>query len=303
MQAVYQTIDSVAASKASVFITGESGTGKELAAEAVHSASPRAGREFVALNCGAIPRDLLESEVFGHVKGAFTGATVGPRRGGQTGRWRHAVPRRNRRDAAGHAGQAAALRADRHVLAGRLLAHRAGGCALRLRHQPRPDAGGAGRPVPRGSVLPPVCRADRTAAAARARRGRAADRPAFPGAVQHARKAAASAASAPDAEAALLAYPWPGNVRQLQNVGAQRGGAARRRAGGCGHAAAAGGPAGRGDPAARSDAPRRSASPIRRSLRPERAAEAEWTARADRALRGFQPPPCPSRRRPRRTSR
>ncbi len=75
MLAVYQVIRSVAASKASVFITGESGTGKELAAEAVHKSSPRANKEFVALNCGAIPRDLLESEVFGHVKGAFTGAT------------------------------------------------------------------------------------------------------------------------------------------------------------------------------------------------------------------------------------
>ena len=75
MQAVYRTIESVAASRANIFITGESGTGKELAAEAVHKASPRAARPFVALNCGAIPRDLLESEIFGHVKGAFTGAT------------------------------------------------------------------------------------------------------------------------------------------------------------------------------------------------------------------------------------
>ena len=74
MQGVYRTIESVAASRASVFITGESGTGKELAAEAVHKASARAGRGFVPLNCGAIPRELLESEIFGHVKGAFTGA-------------------------------------------------------------------------------------------------------------------------------------------------------------------------------------------------------------------------------------
>jgi len=75
MRAVYDVLKGVAPSKASVFITGESGTGKELAAEALHRLSPRAPLSFIALNCGAIPRDLLESEVFGHVKGAFTGAT------------------------------------------------------------------------------------------------------------------------------------------------------------------------------------------------------------------------------------
>jgi two-component system repressor protein LuxO len=74
MQAVYRTIESVAPSRANVFITGESGTGKELAAEAIHKASPRAKGPFVAINCGAIPKDLIESEIFGHVKGAFTGA-------------------------------------------------------------------------------------------------------------------------------------------------------------------------------------------------------------------------------------
>lgn len=74
MQAVYGKIRSVARSMATVFITGESGTGKELCAEAVHSASPRASGPFIALNCGAIPGDLLESEVFGHLRGSFTGA-------------------------------------------------------------------------------------------------------------------------------------------------------------------------------------------------------------------------------------
>jgi two-component system, repressor protein LuxO len=75
MQAVYQTIDAAAPSKASVFITGESGTGKELCAEAIHRKSGRRDGPFVALNCAAIPRDLMESEIFGHAKGAFTGAT------------------------------------------------------------------------------------------------------------------------------------------------------------------------------------------------------------------------------------
>jgi DNA-binding NtrC family response regulator len=74
MQSVYDKIRSVATSMATVFITGESGTGKELCAEAVHKASARAGGPFVALNCGAIPVDLLESEVFGHLRGSFTGA-------------------------------------------------------------------------------------------------------------------------------------------------------------------------------------------------------------------------------------
>ncbi len=74
MAAVHRAIAAVARSKATVFITGESGTGKELAALAIHARSPRAGGPFVALNCGAIPFELMESEIFGHVKGSFTGA-------------------------------------------------------------------------------------------------------------------------------------------------------------------------------------------------------------------------------------
>jgi len=74
MQQVYEMVGRIAATKANVLIVGESGTGKELVARAIHTESDRAEAPFVALNCGAIPENLLESELFGHVKGAFTGA-------------------------------------------------------------------------------------------------------------------------------------------------------------------------------------------------------------------------------------
>ena len=74
MQAVYGLIDAVAPSMANVVITGESGTGKELVARAIHNKSGRAKKAFVAVNCSAFPRELLESELFGHERGAFTGA-------------------------------------------------------------------------------------------------------------------------------------------------------------------------------------------------------------------------------------
>jgi two-component system repressor protein LuxO len=74
MQRLYRMIDSVARGDATVLITGESGVGKELVAQAIHRRSQRREFPFVAVNCGSIPKDLLESELFGHEKGAFTGA-------------------------------------------------------------------------------------------------------------------------------------------------------------------------------------------------------------------------------------
>src|SRR4029077_10067073 len=76
MQAIYQMIETVAQVQSTVLITGESGTGKELVARAIHDLSPRAQKPFVSINCGAFTETLLESELFGYIKGSLTGATA-----------------------------------------------------------------------------------------------------------------------------------------------------------------------------------------------------------------------------------
>ena len=74
MRQIYDLIEKVAATPSTVLITGESGTGKELIATALHNHSKRQDQPFIKVNCAAIPRELIESELFGHERGAFTGA-------------------------------------------------------------------------------------------------------------------------------------------------------------------------------------------------------------------------------------
>ena len=74
MLKIYDLIDTISQTDSTVLITGDSGTGKELIARAIHNKSPRKEKEFISINCGALPENLLESELFGHIKGAFTDA-------------------------------------------------------------------------------------------------------------------------------------------------------------------------------------------------------------------------------------
>ena len=78
MRQLFELIAMIATRRSTVLITGETGCGKEVIARAIHSASPRASQPFIPVNCAAIPKDLLETELFGHVKGAFTGGDRPP---------------------------------------------------------------------------------------------------------------------------------------------------------------------------------------------------------------------------------
>ena len=117
MRQMYEQVAQVAQTNTTVLIRGESGTGKELIAHAIHYNSLRAKKPFVKVSCAALPDTLIESELFGYEKGAFTGA-AGPQEGPlRDGRGRHALPRRDRRRQPRHAGEAAARAAGARVRA------------------------------------------------------------------------------------------------------------------------------------------------------------------------------------------
>lgn len=211
MRALREAILRLARVDAPVLLTGESGAGKEVAARAIHTLGPRAAEPFVALNCAAIPRDLLESEVFGHEKGAFTGAAA------------------RRIGAAERAGAGTLLLDEVAELAPELQAK-----LLRLLEDRRFLRVGGDREI---ALQARVIAATNAELKARVAEGRFRQDLYFRLAVVELRVPplrerredvldlawlflaghGRDLALDPDAEAALLAHPWPGNVRELRN--------------------------------------------------------------------------------------
>jgi DNA-binding NtrC family response regulator len=214
MLQVYKTAARVASSDATVLILGESGTGKELVARALHAASARAGGPFVAVDCGAIAEGVLESELFGHTRGAFTGA---------------AAPRRGLFEEAHHG----TLFLDEIGDVGSALQAR----LLRALQEGEVRRVGANEPVPVDVRIVAATNKDLAAAVKEGRfredlfyrlavvslripplRERPEDIPLLADhfAAKHGR--AEGGVITPAARALLLAYAWPGNVRELENV-------------------------------------------------------------------------------------
>ena len=180
MQNVLQVISRVGPSDANVLVLGENGTGKGVVARALHSVSSRASRPMVIVNSGGVSEGVFESELFGHVRGAFTDAKADRVGRFELGRSGHALPRRNRQRAAQPAEQAAAGDRDRRIRAPRVVADAPRRRPHHLGDQRQPPRGSRRRPIPPGPALPAEHDRDPAAAAARPARGHAAPRAALP---------------------------------------------------------------------------------------------------------------------------
>ena len=180
MHEVLELVESVAGSDANILIQGENGTGKELIANAIHYNSKRAKGPFIKINCAAIPKDLIESELFGYKKGAFTGAQTDKEGLFEMAEGGLAAARRDRRDAALPPDQAAARPAGARVPADRQRPDRARRLPADLRDQHRSRCGAARRQAARGSLLPDQHHHAAGVAAARADRGHPAALRALP---------------------------------------------------------------------------------------------------------------------------
>ena len=218
MRQLREQVAMAAPSNGRVLIYGENGTGKELVARTVHSLSRRRNGPFVEVNCAAIPEELIESELFGHVRGAFTGA-VADRRGkfeladggtifldeiaDMSLKTQAKVLRVLQEQTMEQVGGTTRIKVDARVLAA---------TNKDLQAEIR------GRQFPRGSVLPPERHPDVRAAAPRTARGHSAARGSFHGGVRARVRPPCRSGSSQGALSMLQHYSWPGNVRELRNV-------------------------------------------------------------------------------------
>ena len=217
MQQVRRLIETIAPTDASVMILGETGTGKELIARNLHDKSRRADRAFIPVNCGALPENLVESELFGHRKGAFTGADTN-----RKGLFEVANGGTLFLDEVGELDKSVQVKLLRFLESGEI--RRVGEnepfrvdvrvlCATNRDLREMVEQ----RPVPRRPVFPAQHIRDPPASAARAARPTS---PRSPGTCSALRLAARPTESTitPEAVDVLLAHEWPGNIRELANV-------------------------------------------------------------------------------------
>jgi DNA-binding NtrC family response regulator len=212
MRELFARLEKLAASDATVLITGETGVGKELVAESLHEYSPRAEGPFVVLDCGSIPQNLIESELFGHERGAFTGAVSS---------YAGAFERAHRGTCSSTRSASCRSRMQPKLLRAleRKEVRRIGGRDHPGRHprgrrdQPRPRGRGQPRPLPRGPLLPARRGARARAAAARAQED-------IELLIEHFLAITPNARAPTRAETVELMkkHDWPGNVRELRNV-------------------------------------------------------------------------------------